>query len=67
MLPFAMTGSPELLEALPRHETTHAALFADILDVMRGASSMPENLSVPPQAGQLSPGELGYCDIFRRT
>jgi LuxR family maltose regulon positive regulatory protein len=25
---------------------------------MRGASPMPEDLSVPPQAGQLSPGEL---------
>ena len=58
VLPFAMTGSPELLEALPRHETAHAALLADILDVMRGASPMPENLPVPPQAGQLSPGEL---------
>jgi LuxR family transcriptional regulator, maltose regulon positive regulatory protein len=58
VLPFAMTGSPELLEALPRHETAHAALLADILDVMRGASPMPEDLSVPPQAGQLSPGEL---------
>ena len=58
VLPFAMTGSPELLEALPRHETAHAALLADILDVMRGASPMPEDLPVPPQAGQLSPGEL---------
>ena len=58
VLPFAMTGSPELLEALPRHETAHAALLADILDAMRGASPMPEDLPVPPQAGQLSPGEL---------
>src|ERR1039457_6088531 len=44
VLPFAMTGSPELLEAMPRHETAHAALLADILDVMRGASLMPEDL-----------------------
>jgi LuxR family transcriptional regulator, maltose regulon positive regulatory protein len=58
VLPFAMTGSRELLEALPRHETAHAALLADILDVMRGSSLMPEDLSVPPLAGQLSPGEL---------
>ena len=58
VLPFAMTGSRELLEALPRHETAHAALLADILDVMRGSSLMPENLSGPPLAGQLSPGEL---------
>ena len=55
--------SPELLEALPRHETAHAALLADIFDVMRGASLMPEDLSVPPQAGQLSRASSGYCDI----
>jgi LuxR family transcriptional regulator, maltose regulon positive regulatory protein len=35
ILPFAMTGSRELLEGLPRHETAHAALLADILDVLR--------------------------------
>ena len=33
ILPFAMTGSAGLLEALPRHQTAHAALLADILDV----------------------------------
>ena len=38
VLPFAMTGSRELLEALPRHETAHAALLADILDVLHGSS-----------------------------
>jgi LuxR family maltose regulon positive regulatory protein len=58
VLPFAITGSRELLEALPRHETAHAALLADILDVIRGASLMSEDLQVPQQAGQLSPGEL---------
>jgi LuxR family maltose regulon positive regulatory protein len=58
VLPFVMTGSGELLEALSRHETAHAALLADILDVIRGASLMSEDLPVPPQAGQLSPGEL---------
>jgi hypothetical protein len=31
MLPFAMTGSRELLEALPRHQTADAALLTDIL------------------------------------
>jgi len=30
VLPFAMTSSAELLEALPRHQTAHAALLADI-------------------------------------
>ncbi len=58
VLPFAMTGSPELLEALPRHETAHAPLLADILDVMRGVSLMPEGPSVPQRAEQLSRSEL---------
>jgi LuxR family maltose regulon positive regulatory protein len=58
VLPFAMTGSRELLAALPQHETAHAALLADILDVLRGASLTSGDLPVPPQAGQLSAGEL---------
>jgi LuxR family maltose regulon positive regulatory protein len=33
ILPFAMTGSRELLGALSRHETAHAALLTDLLDV----------------------------------
>src|SRR5579871_2668854 len=37
VLPFAMTGSAGLLEALPRHQTGHAALLADILDVLHGS------------------------------
>jgi LuxR family maltose regulon positive regulatory protein len=37
VLPFALTGSRELLEALPSHETAHAALRAHILDVLRGS------------------------------
>jgi LuxR family transcriptional regulator, maltose regulon positive regulatory protein len=36
MLPFAMTGSRALLEALPRHQTAHVALLADILDLLPG-------------------------------
>ena len=36
VLPFLMAGSRELLEALPRHETSHAALLADILDILPG-------------------------------
>src|SRR5439155_760847 len=31
VLPFAITGSADLPEAPPRHETAHAALLADIL------------------------------------
>jgi LuxR family maltose regulon positive regulatory protein len=58
VLPFAMTGSRELLEALPRHETSHAALLADILDVLHGSSPAARQQSSLPPAEQLSPGEL---------
>jgi LuxR family maltose regulon positive regulatory protein len=58
ILPFAMTGSAGLLEALPRHQTAHAALLADILDVLRGSSpAARQEFSLPP-AEELSPGEL---------
>jgi LuxR family maltose regulon positive regulatory protein len=58
VLPFAMTGSRELLEAMPRHETAHAALLADILDVMRGSSVSPGKESSLDAIEQLSPSEL---------
>jgi LuxR family maltose regulon positive regulatory protein len=58
VLPFAMTGSRELLEALPRHETAHAALLADILDVLHGSSPAAKEQSSLPPAEELSPGEL---------
>src|SRR5207302_6432139 len=58
MLPFAITGSAELLEALPRHETAHAALLADILDVLHGSSPAAKDQSSPPQTEELSPSEL---------
>jgi LuxR family maltose regulon positive regulatory protein len=35
VLPFLMTDSRKLLEALPRRQTAHAALLTDILDVMQ--------------------------------
>jgi LuxR family transcriptional regulator, maltose regulon positive regulatory protein len=58
ILPFAMTGSAGLLEALPRHQTAHAALLADILDVLHGASPAARQQPSPPPAQELSPGEL---------
>ena len=58
VLPFAMTGSRELLEAVPRHETAHAALLADILDVLHGSSPAAENQPPPLDVEELSPGEL---------
>jgi LuxR family maltose regulon positive regulatory protein len=54
VLAFLMTGCRELLEALPPHQTSHAALLTDILDVMRAASPV----ACPPPADELSPGEL---------
>jgi LuxR family maltose regulon positive regulatory protein len=58
VLPFAMTGSAGLLEALPRHQTAHGALLADILDVLHGSSPAAKEQSslLPPE--ELSPGEL---------
>ncbi|HEY2490502.1 MAG TPA: LuxR C-terminal-related transcriptional regulator, partial [Streptosporangiaceae bacterium] len=58
VLPFAMTGSAGLLEALPRHQTAHAALLADILDVLHGSSPAVRGQSALPPAEELSPGEL---------
>ncbi|HEV2255334.1 MAG TPA: LuxR C-terminal-related transcriptional regulator [Streptosporangiaceae bacterium] len=57
VLPFAMTGARELLEALPRHGTAHGALLADILDVLHGSSPAAEN-QPPLDVEELSPGEL---------
>jgi LuxR family transcriptional regulator, maltose regulon positive regulatory protein len=58
VLPFAMTGSRELLEALPRHQTAHAALLTGILDVLSGASAPAGDRRPPPPGHELSPGEL---------
>jgi LuxR family maltose regulon positive regulatory protein len=57
VLPFAMTGARELLEALPAHETAHAGLLAGILDVLHG-SPVTSGEDCPQLAGELSPGEL---------
>ena len=57
VLPFAMTGARELLESLPSHETAHAALLADILDVLRG-SPVTSGADSATLTDGLSPGEL---------
>jgi LuxR family transcriptional regulator, maltose regulon positive regulatory protein len=53
-----MTGSRELLEALPRRETAHAALLAGILDVLHGSPLTARDQSSSPQTEELSPAEL---------
>jgi LuxR family maltose regulon positive regulatory protein len=58
VLPFAMTGAQGLLEDLPRHETAHAALLSDVLDVLHGSSVTTLNESPPRPAEELSPSEL---------
>jgi len=58
VLPFVMAGSADLLAALPRHETAHATLLADILDVIHGSSLTATDHTPAPLAEELSPTEL---------
>jgi LuxR family maltose regulon positive regulatory protein len=57
VLPFAMTNARELLAALPPHETAHAKLLADILDILNGLPVTSTEDSAP-LSEELSPGEL---------
>ena len=58
IFPFAMTEAAELLDALPRHETSHGALRADILDLLRGADATSTDRQRLTQQDELSPSEL---------
>jgi LuxR family maltose regulon positive regulatory protein len=58
VLPFAITGALKLLEAMPRHQTAHAALVTDIVAVIRGLSIAPDNEPSLAETDQLSPSEL---------
>ena len=58
IFPFAMTDAAELLEALPRHETAHGALLADIVDVLRGEPVPSVDRERLSQVEELSPSEL---------
>ena len=58
MFPFAMTDAADLLDAVPRHQTAHGALLADLFDLLRGQSAPSierEHLFEPEE---LSPTEL---------
>jgi LuxR family maltose regulon positive regulatory protein len=57
VLPFAMTSARDLLEALPTHQTRHAALRTSILDLLNGSAAARPSFAEPP-AEELSPGEL---------
>jgi len=56
--PFAMTDALKLLEAMPRHQTAHAALLTDIVEVIRGSSTAPGSEPSLAEIEQLSPSEL---------
>ena len=58
IFPFALTEAADLLDVLPRHDTAHAALLADVVDVLRDGSAPSigrEDLTEPEE---LSPSEL---------
>jgi LuxR family maltose regulon positive regulatory protein len=55
---FAMTDAAELLETLPRHETAHGALLADIVDHLRGFPPPGIDRQHLPLLEELSPSEL---------
>jgi LuxR family maltose regulon positive regulatory protein len=58
IFPFAMTEAAELLDALPRHETAHGALLADIVDLLRGVPAPSTDRERLSPREELSPSEL---------
>jgi LuxR family maltose regulon positive regulatory protein len=58
IFPFAMYNSADLLDVLPRHQTAHNALLADVVDLLRGAPAPPVYRERLPQPEELSPSEL---------
>ena len=57
VLPFALFPVRELLERHRRHQTTHATLLTDILDVLAGSSASARG-AVAPLREELSEAEL---------
>jgi LuxR family maltose regulon positive regulatory protein len=58
LFPFAMAGAAELLDALPRHKTGHAALLADIVGLLRDGSAPSIDRERLTESEELSPSEL---------
>ena len=58
MFPFAITGAAELLDTVPRYETAHRALLADIVDLLRGEPAPSHDREHLLQPEELSPSEL---------
>ena len=58
IFPFAITDAAQLLDAVPRHETAHAALLGDIVDLLRGDPAPILDREDALQPEELSPSEL---------
>ena len=58
IFPFVMFNAGELLDLLSRSQTAHHALFADVVDLLRGAPVAPIDHQRAPQRGDLSTSEL---------
>jgi LuxR family transcriptional regulator, maltose regulon positive regulatory protein len=58
MFPFALTEAAELLDTVPRHETAHRALRADIVDLLAGTQAPSATAERLPVTEELSPSEL---------
>jgi LuxR family transcriptional regulator, maltose regulon positive regulatory protein len=58
VLPFAMTGAAELLDALPHHQTAHGALLTDIVSLLRDESPPSIDRKRLAESDELSPSEL---------
>jgi LuxR family maltose regulon positive regulatory protein len=57
IFPFAMNNTRDLLDALPRHQTAHSALLADIIDLGRGIPGTRIN------GERLQPGKLSATEL----
>ncbi len=58
ILPFLITPARDLLERHPRHRTAHAALLANILDVLSGSSLPARSSEQPELAEELTESEI---------
>jgi LuxR family maltose regulon positive regulatory protein len=58
IFPFAMNSAAELLVVLPRHQTAHGALLADVVDLLRGAPPLSTDRELLSQIEELSTSEL---------
>jgi LuxR family maltose regulon positive regulatory protein len=53
-----MNSAAELLVVLPRHQTAHGALLADVVDLLRGAPPLSTDRELLSQIEELSTSEL---------